>query len=156
MRRILPSDFERNTIAMASPLGVNISEFTQAIRKARQIYDTFYDEYDRGPEQIKMLVSTSKYLHDILSESESLLTQCDRAYPGHPTFMRRLNETDAFIRRHCTLVELESDETGSPPGYQRIWHTLKFSFSERRGKKIYDGLMIEMQKFITFILMLAL
>ena len=141
---------------MASPLGFNVGEFIQAIRKSKQIYDTFYDEFDKAPEQIKLLVSTSKYLHDILSESESLLKQCDRTYPGHSTFIRRLNETDAFIRKHCTLVETESDGTGSPPGYQRVWHTLKYAFGERRAKKIHDGLMIEMQKFITFILMLAL
>lgn len=70
-------------------------------------------------------------------------------------FTRKLEECDNFIRKHCTLVP-EASEIGSPVRVRKIWHTLRYAFEDQEAKKINDGLQVEMQKLMLFILTLAL
>jgi hypothetical protein len=145
---------------MAGPLGVNVSEFIQAIQISKQIFDSFFDPFENAPEQIRLLVSTSEDLHGILTESEELLKSCNRAYPGQKSFNRRLQETDAFIRKYRFLVDTSDDGTTplarTASRSRQIFQTFMHTFEERKARRIHEGLMFEMQKFIQFILVLAL
>lgn len=157
---------------MANPLGTNASEFLSAIRVAKvlqsslaslglqltafqRIYDTFFDEFDEAPARVQELLSTVKYLSDILQESEALLASCNRTFPGQDTFTRKLEECDQFIRKRCTRVP-ESSEIGSPVRVRKIWHTPSSAFEDQEAQRINDGLQVEMQKLVLFILTLAL
>jgi hypothetical protein len=65
---------------MVTP-GFAVTELLQAIKKAKQIYDAFRDEYDRAPARIKEVVDTCKYLHGVLVDCKSLLDMYGEVYP---------------------------------------------------------------------------
>jgi hypothetical protein len=134
----------------------NVSELMIASRRASEIYRNFHDPSGGVPKQIQLLIRASKQLNDIVTESEGLLRQCNRIYPGSRTLMRRLEETDSFVQRHCSVTERESDGSDSPPGRYLFWLQSKYELGEPRAKRIYDGLKIETQRLISFIFIVAL
>ncbi|KAF2666426.1 hypothetical protein BT63DRAFT_58465 [Microthyrium microscopicum] len=141
----------------SSPIGVNITEILTGIRKSKYIYDTYYDPYERANGRLQSLVSTSKDLHDVLQESERLLRLWNRHYPGQTSLNRRLQETHAFIRRFCDLEQLsQEDASFSPPRRKQSWKLFRYGWEERRAMQIHEGLMMELHKFIQFILVVAL
>jgi hypothetical protein len=132
-------------------------EYSLAIKKAEQIYTNFYDPHDRAPEQIKLLVGTAKDIYDILKESEELLKLGQRPYPAQQNFNSRLEQTDAFIRKYCSMRDpLPTNTAAGASRPRQIWQSIVYNYDERKARKIHDGLMAEMHKFIQFILVLAL
>jgi len=142
---------------MEGTIGVNIPEILRGIKRAHDIHENFFDPFNAAPEQIRLLVNTSKDAHDVLQESELLLRQCNRPYPGQDSFNKRLKETQTFIKRYCEWKDIPSDDMNdSPPRVRKTWKTFKYSWEDKKTKQLHNGLMIEMQKFIQFILVLAL
>ena len=91
----------------------------------------------------------------MLNESEALLSRCARAFPSRDTLTRKLKECDSFIRSHRSPVR-EPGVAGSPIRIRRIWTPLRNAFEDNQAKNINDGLQVEMQKLMLFIVTLAL
>jgi hypothetical protein len=141
---------------MESSLGVNITEVTQGISKTSKIYTDYFDASD-GPEGIRRLVSTVKDLHDVLKESENLLHNYNRPYPGQWKLNRRLDEIEIFVGKYCKVGETSPEEpSASPPQRRRVWTELQYAFERRRAVQMRESLLMEVQKFIQFILVLCL
>jgi hypothetical protein len=136
---------------MASP--VSISEIFFGIQILRRIVESFVDPYNKAPEQILLLISTSRDLHSMLTESEDLLRSCNRAYPGQRNFLRRLEETDAFIKRYQILAAETQSKRKKP---MKAIMTVAHSFEDDKARSIHAGLQFEMQKLIQFLLLLGL
>lgn len=132
------------------------TEYTYGIKKSEEIYNNFFDPYDRASQQIRLLVGTAKDIHDILIESEGLIKLDQRPYPGQSTFNKRLAETDSFVQRYCTLREPSPSDTGSIYRPGRVLDRVRYAADDRKAKKIHEALMGELQKFIQFILVLAM
>lgn len=142
---------------MEAPIGVNISEILQGIKRARDIYDAFFDPFNAAPEPIRQLVNTAKDIHDILQESELLLRMCNRPFPGQQGFNKRLNETYIFISRYCEPSQVQPrNPVGSPVPTPLVWKHLRNSWEDKKVKQLHNALMIETQKFMQFIFVLAL
>jgi hypothetical protein len=146
---------------MTSP--ISATEILQGVQILKKIIDSFVDPFGNAPEQIRLLVSTSQDLHDVLTESEELLRSCNRAYPGQKNFLRRLEETDAFIKKYSALADPANDGTvplsktkSKTARPIKIIKTIMHTFEEDKAKKIHDGLQFEMQKLIQFLLLLGL
>jgi hypothetical protein len=117
---------------MAAQVGVG--EIILGVQILNTIIESFVEPYTNVPEEIVLLIRTSRGLHSMLTESENLLRSCNRAYHGQRNFFRRLNETDAFIERY------------------QVAHT----FEESKARNIHAGLKFEMQKLIQFLFLLGL
>jgi hypothetical protein len=132
-------------------------EYSLSIRKAEQIYTNFYDPHDKAPEGIKSLVGTAKDIYDILKESEELIKLGQRPYPAQQNFNRRLEQTDTFIRKYCSMRDPSpTDIAGGTSRPRQIWQSIVYNYDDRKARKIHDWLMGEMHKFIQFIMVLAL
>jgi hypothetical protein len=144
---------------MAAP-GFSVSELIQAIAKCKNIYDAFTDEYESAPARIKELVDTCKYLRDILEDFVAILGD---AYPQENHFLRRLEECDAFIQRYRSLKQgylasvAETTITSRiRQQWEMVWQTGRFALDGDRARGLRDGLSLEIQKLVLFILVFAL
>jgi hypothetical protein len=131
---------------------VSVGDVLLGVQILKRIVDSFVDPYGNAPEQIVLLVSTSRDLHSMLTESEDLLRSCNRAYPGQRNFIRRLEETDAFIKRYQVLARETSRRNIPMMAIMTILH----SFEQDRARNIHAALQFEMQKLIQFLLLLGL
>jgi hypothetical protein len=136
---------------MASP--VSVSEIFLGVQILKRMIESFVDPFGNAPEQIRLLISTSQDLHNVLTESEDLLKSCNRAYPGQRNFLRRLEETDAFIKRYQVLAKEALSKRNKSI---KVIKTFMHSFEDEKAKSIHAGLQFEMQKLIQFLLLLGL
>ena len=143
--------------------GFSIPDLLQGIAKAKNIYDTFTDEYESAPARIKELVDTAKYLHDVLQDCQILLEQSGDAYPHEATFDRKLDECEAYIKQYKALKEDHLEAVTRQTFASRLLHTsqrvlqtTQFAFDDQRAKDLKDGLQLEIQKLLLYILVVAL
>lgn len=143
---------------MAVP-GFSVTELLQATNKAKQIYDAFRDEYDRAPARIKEVVDTCNYLHRVLQDCQSLLHVYGEVCPQVDNSSRKLDECDAFIQKyrslkpgtqHSNAVHTSSNNTCN------VWQTTRLAFDDQTARDLKDGLQLEIQKLLLFIVVFAM
>jgi hypothetical protein len=133
----------------------SLRDLQSAAYRSQEIYDSYYDSLGSEPVSIRILLNVIKQLHDILTESDAFLRDCNRPYPAPRPFRRILDDSNALIGRNCRVGENDSDGSGSPTGRSLFWLRLTAQ-SEQRARSLCEGLQLELQKFISFILILAL
>lgn len=134
--------------------GVNVSEILDALRKAKELYDCFTDEFDSAQNRVGELFETFHFLSSTFEEYKALLEQCNKTYPGQGTLLRKLKELEAFILKYSTLVP-DRDGTRPLSKPRRIWQTTRFAFDVHM-EKLDEGLKMEMQKLALSMGLLAL
>ncbi|KAK3059551.1 hypothetical protein LTS18_010569, partial [Coniosporium uncinatum] len=143
---------------MGSPIQISVTEILQSLERAKKVYDSFNDEFDSADNRIKELFGTSQLLHGVLAESEELLLRCNRTFPAHESFIKKLRELDRFIDKYSTLRPSEGSGNGSqgnePGRMKRYWQITRFAFDD--AEELKNGLQLEMQQLVTFVLLLAL
>ena len=143
--------------------GFSVTDLLQAINKGKQIYDTFRGEYENAPARIRELVDTSSYLVDVLQDVQSLLDQYGDVYPQEANFGRKLDEVGAFIDKYKALKREYGESTAAQSigakalrTWQQALQTTHYAFDDQRARDIKDGLQLEIQKLLLFILVFAL
>ncbi|KAK2755574.1 hypothetical protein FQN54_006514 [Arachnomyces sp. PD_36] len=146
---------------MAAP-GFSVFELLRAADKAKHVYNTFYGEFDNAPARIQELAETSKYLHDLLENVRKIVEWYGVAFPGESSFSKRLEECDSFISKYSALQPVDTSDAGvSANGktiqhkVRRVWLTTRYAFNHS-SDQLKGGLLLEMQKLNTFILVYAL
>jgi hypothetical protein len=143
-----------------SGIGFSVTEIAQAIAKCKNIYDTFTDEYESAPARIRDLVDTCRYLRDVL---ENFTSAVNSIYSQEHRFRRKLDECDAFINKYKSLKVdylLSAGEATMTDRLRQIWEegwqTGKYAFNGDRARDLKDGLSLEIQKLVLFILVFSL
>jgi hypothetical protein len=143
--------------------GYSVEEIYEAGRKAKNIYNDFHDEYELAPTRIKDLVDTCDYLSRVLQDFAALLEQYGDTYPQANTFDHKIEDCRVFIAsyrslKHKFLSEVESHTFSGRfrQTWTQVWQTKRFSFDDNRAQMLKDGLSLEIQKLLTFILLFAL
>ena len=144
---------------MAAP-GFSVFELLQAADKAKHVYNTFYGEFDNAPSRIQELAETSKYLHDILENVRKIVEWYGVVFPGESSFNKRLEECDSFIKKYSALqpvdpADASSSDKSVQQRFRRVWLTTRYAFNHN-SDELKAGLLLEMQKLNTFILVYAL
>lgn len=146
---------------MAAP-GFSVTDLLQAADKAKHVYNTFYGEFDNAPARIQELAETSKYLHDILENVRKIVEWYGVVFPGESSFNKRLEECDTFIDKYSALQPIDPADASAiangktiPQRFRRVWLTTRYAFNHN-SDRLKDGLLLEMQKLNTFILVYAL
>jgi hypothetical protein len=144
---------------MGTP-GYSIPELIKTIRKCKDIYDGFTDEYSSAPACVQELVDTCNFLQEILHDSQSLLGV---GYPHQTNFAQRIAECEAFINKYRNLKhEFFQSVPGRPASAQLVdtwkkaWQTTKYVLDEKKARDIKSALSLEIQKLVLFILVFAL
>ncbi|KAI8629680.1 hypothetical protein F5Y19DRAFT_484584 [Xylariaceae sp. FL1651] len=113
---------------MTSP-GFSVTELLKAIKKCKDIWDAFTDEYKNAPARVQKLVKTCKYLHDVLLDIKSVIGD---NYPQQASFLCTLQECEQFINKYRHLKEEYIHKEGGTSSKQRlrdnwlrIWETTK-------------------------------
>jgi hypothetical protein len=145
------------------PPGYSVEEISEAGRKAKSIYNDFHDEYEHAPTRIKDLVDTCDYLSRVLQDFAALLEQYGDTYPQENTFDRKIEDCRVFIAnywswKHTFISEVENHTFSGKlrQTWTQVWQTKRFSISDERAQVLKDGLSLEIQKLLTFILLFAL
>ncbi|MCJ1477787.1 hypothetical protein MMC13_006460 [Lambiella insularis] len=147
---------------MAGP-GFSVTELLQAINKGKDIYNAFRDEYENAPARICELIDTLNYLTAVLQDVQSLLDQYGDVYPQEANFGRKLDEVEAFIGKYKTLKRAYG-ETAAKKSFAvkvrgtwlQAWQTAHYALDDQRARDLKDGLQLEIQKLLLFILVFAL
>jgi hypothetical protein len=143
---------------MTAP-GFSVTELFQAIKKCKDIWDAFTDEFGNAPARVQELVTTCKYLYDVLLDIKSVISD---SYSQEAGFLRTLQETDRFIVKYKHLKQEYLDSEGSSSFNQRlrdkwlrIWETTKHEFDDK-ARYLRDALSLEIQKLVLFLVLYAL
>jgi phosphoglycolate phosphatase-like HAD superfamily hydrolase len=140
---------------MTDMIGSDILEFIQAFHQARSAYEPYEQDVDTAPEPIRLLINTSKDLLDLLKEAEELFKRNNRPYPAQTVLIRRLDETEVFIRRYHG-VRTQARESEGESWNSSVWTTAIGLFDKTRAKRYHETMMMECQKLIQFLLVVAL
>lgn len=154
---------------MFSP-GVSIPDLLKAIAKAKEVYEAFFGVYGNAPDRIKELADTVKYLHEVLTDCQTLLEKRRVPFPGLALLRRKLDECKALIQKYSELcpttqasnaddvdvLEPTGEERRRIQTIRRVWQTTHYAFSADEVTRLKDDLSREMVKLNTFILIWAL
>jgi hypothetical protein len=141
----------------------SVEEIYAAGRKAKQIYNDFHDEYEHAPIRIKDLVDTCDYLFRVLQDFAALLEQYGDTYRQENTFDHKIEECRVFTTTYWSLKrnflsELDNHAFSGKfrQTWTQVWQSKRFLFGDKRAQVLKDGLTLEVQKLLTFILLFAL
>jgi hypothetical protein len=150
-------------LVMAATPGFSVSELIQAIGACKSLYTAFVDEYESAPAKIKELVDTCKYLQNVLEDVKSLLEYYGDVYPNESSFQRKLDECDDFINKYRSLKQDYLKSVGEATvtartriAWEKAWQTGRYPLDDVRARDLKDGLLLEIQKLVLFILVFAL
>ena len=158
---------------MAAP-GYSLIELYQVAKQAKQIWNAFTDEFESAPARIRELVETCDYFSQALFDFTSLLDQYEETYPKERSFDRKLCECQAFIDKYWSLkadylTKLQTHK------WMQVWYTAlplflqsntsaknhdrqtaRYAYEDGRAQELRDGLSLEIQKLLAFIVVFAL
>jgi len=123
---------------MGSPIQISVTEILQSLERAKKVYDSFNDEFDSADNRIKELFGTSQLLHGVLAESEELLLRCNRTFPAHESFIKKLRELDRFIDKYSTL---RPSEGSAPHQCSTIRSSTESGCSARNSTRFYEAFL---------------
>ncbi len=146
---------------MSAP-GVGVQDLIAVIVKCKDIYTAFADEYESAPARVQELVDTCRYLTNVFAD----LTAIGDGGGGggvpeelHRTFVRKLEECNAFIKTYHALKReyLHQHRSASITGrlldhWRTTWQTGRYAFDGRRAKELRDALDLETGKLLLFVM----
>lgn len=148
---------------MSGGPGFSVSEIVTAIQKCRDIYNAFKHQYENAPAKIKELVDTCGYLGDVLEDLKQLFEYHRDIYPQHNSFSHKLAECQSFIDSYGPLKENYLRSIGQVTftskirdGWETAWKTGRFAFEGDKVRDLKDGISLEIQKLVLFILVFSL
>lgn len=121
-----------------SGFGVGYGDIVTAIRQGKQLYDSFYDDFENAPKQVLELLEISKDVRDTVLRYEEVVSRWGQRLPGIEAIKSKLDEADKIVEKNSVLVE---DQTEVQKRLKRVWKTARFGFDER-ADKVKNGLQL--------------
>lgn len=127
-----------------SGFGVGYGDIVTAIRQGKQLYDSFYDEFENSPKQIQELLQISKDVRDTVLRYEEVVSRWGQRLPGIEAIKAKLDEADKIVEKNSVLItEPGVSSNGVQYKFHRVWKTARLGFDERVSR-ITDGLQLQL------------
>lgn len=127
-----------------SGFGVGYGDIVTAIRQGKQLYDSFYDDFQNSPKQVQELLEVAKDVRDTVLRYEDVLSRWGQRLPGIEAIKSKLDEADNLVKRNSELIEQPGvAANGVQYRMKRVWKTARLGFDERI-KKVTDGLQLQL------------
>ncbi|KAK5724655.1 hypothetical protein LTR15_004702 [Elasticomyces elasticus] len=140
---------------MAGP-GYSVTDLIQAVKKVKDIYDAFFDEYQNAPRKLGELQKELQRLQEELQGLKQIEQETGKSYTGRDALQSTLDECETFLESHKSALVRSRAGLGRSDTTLRVLKTGLFAFEQENFERLLDNLSRRRIELIGFYVLLLL
>lgn len=137
--------------------GVGYGDVVTAFKQGKQIWDSFYDDFENAPKRIRELLEIATSVRDSVVQWDELVKGWGQELPGLESIKKKLDEADEFVKKYSELVPEQPGVFSVDARHRakRFFKTWRHAFDER-ARHIKEGLQLLLQMLHDKVFLIAL
>ena len=120
--------------------GFSIPELFAALQRCRKIYNAFRDPHGNAPARLASFDQEIQRVEESLAFQKRIYEWSGREYPGAKAFAVILEECEAYLRQHQSLLDRDSGKESVKGIAQTVFHAFQDNITRLRQSLAHNRL----------------